>query len=70
LILLFMAVTSTKTLFRRFYKYHRLLYVAIILAMIHFAMAQKAFGVFEWAFLSFLLLVSFFKIRQKFSREL
>ncbi len=68
-ILIFMAITSFKSLFRRFYKYHKVIYLAIILATIHFAMAQKAFGLFEWGFLIVLIFTALFKSRQIMQRD-
>ena len=45
LILLFMASTSTKKLFRQYGKYHQIIYLGLILGVLHFSWAQK---VLEW----------------------
>lgn len=44
LILAFMAATSTKKLFARFVKWHRLVYIAAVLIAMHYAMSQKVIG--------------------------
>jgi sulfoxide reductase heme-binding subunit YedZ len=44
LILAFMAVTSTKKLFARFVKWHRLVYLAAVLIALHYMMSQKIIG--------------------------
>lgn len=43
-ILAFMAVTSTKKLFARFVKWHRLVYLAAVLIALHYMMSQKIIG--------------------------
>lgn len=65
-ILLFMAVTSTKGLFRRFNKYHKFLYLAITLATIHFIMAQKALSISQWFYVLIILVIAYVKIRQRY----
>ena len=47
-IVLLMAVTSTKKLFTRFSTYHKAVYLALILALLHSFWAQKVAGVFEY----------------------
>lgn len=49
IILLFMALTSFKKLFAKFSKYHKLVYVALALALLHSFWAQKVAGVFEYS---------------------
>jgi sulfoxide reductase heme-binding subunit YedZ len=44
LILAFMAATSTKKLFARFVKWHRLVYLAAVLIALHYGMSQKVIG--------------------------
>ena len=58
-ILLFMALTSFKKLFARFSKYHKAVYIALLLAMLHSFWAQKVAGVFEYGvvFLGVMLLL-------------
>lgn len=62
--LLFMAVTSTKSLFKRFNKYHQVIYVALILGTIHFIMAQKSLSVLQWTYLGAILTIAYFKVEQ------
>jgi len=64
-ILLFMAATSTRELYRKFNKYHRFLYLVLILITIHFVMAQKSLSIAQWVYLLVIILIIFFKIRQK-----
>ena len=45
LILLFMAATSTKKLFRKYGTYHKIIYGGIVLGVLHYSWAQK---VLEW----------------------
>jgi sulfoxide reductase heme-binding subunit YedZ len=49
IILLFMALTSFKKLFTKFTKYHKAVYVALALALLHSFWAQKVAGVFEYS---------------------
>ena len=49
LILLFMALTSFKKLFAKFSKYHKAVYLALVLALLHSFWAQKVAGVFEYS---------------------
>lgn len=48
-ILFFMALTSTKKLFARFSTYHKAVYLALALALLHSFWAQKVAGVFEYS---------------------
>lgn len=48
-ILLFMALTSFKKLFAKFSKYHKAVYLALALALLHSFWAQKVAGVFEYS---------------------
>ncbi|WP_024953804.1 ferric reductase-like transmembrane domain-containing protein [Sulfurospirillum arcachonense] len=50
-ILLFMAITSTRKLFAKFNKWHKLVYIVLILVVIHEAMAQKVLGNLEFMFI-------------------
>lgn len=49
IILLFMALTSFKKLFAKFSKYHKAVYLALALALLHSFWAQKVAGVFEYS---------------------
>lgn len=48
-ILFFMALTSFKKLFAKFSKYHKAVYIALLLALLHSFWAQKVAGVFEYS---------------------
>jgi len=47
LILLFMALTSFKKLYAKFVKWHKLVYIAMVLVSIHFMMSQKILSTVE-----------------------
>lgn len=47
-ILFLMAATSSKKLFARFSTYHKAVYIALILALLHSFWAQKVAGIFEY----------------------
>ena len=49
IILLFMALTSFKKLFAKFSTYHKAVYLALALALLHSFWAQKVAGVFEYS---------------------
>jgi len=49
MILIFMALTSFKKPFAKFSKYHKTVYVALALALLHSFWAQKVAGVFEYS---------------------
>jgi methionine sulfoxide reductase heme-binding subunit len=65
LILLFMAITSLKVLFSKFYKYHKVIYLALLLASIHFAMAQKALNINQWGYIFIMVVIGVFKFLQR-----
>lgn len=65
LILLFMAITSLKVLFSKFYKYHKVIYLALLLASIHFAMAQKAISINQWGYIFIMVVIGVFKFLQR-----
>jgi len=60
LILLFMALTSFKKLYAKFLKWHKLVYVVVVLVSIHFMMSQKILstteGVYILIFIALLLI--------------
>ena len=64
-ILIFMAVTSFRTLFAKFYKYHQLIYVGLLLATVHFVMAQKALAYWQWEILAAMAVIAVLKFLQK-----
>jgi len=51
-ILCFMAITSTKKLFRKFNKWHMMVYVVLVLVTIHSSMAQKVLSRLEYTFIA------------------
>lgn len=51
-IVLLMALTSFKKLFARFSKYHKAVYFALVLALLHSFWAQKVAGFFEYSVLT------------------
>ena len=65
IILIFMAITSKKTLYPKYYKYHRLLYVVLVLVTVHFTMAQKSLSITQWVYLSIIIILLCLKFRQK-----
>ena len=72
LILLFMSITSTKKLFKKYNSYHKSLYLALILATIHFIMAQKSLSISQIFYLIIILTISYFKfiqVKNNFSRN-
>jgi sulfoxide reductase heme-binding subunit YedZ len=64
-MLIFMAITSLKTLFSKYYTYHKIIYVALILVTIHFVMAQKSLSVAQYGYLTLILFIAFFKLKQR-----
>lgn len=64
-ILLFMAITSVKTLFAKYYTYHRAIYVVLALVTIHFVMAQKSLSQAQYGYLFIIGLIAFFKLKQR-----
>ena len=46
-----MAITSTKKLFAKFNKYHKAVYLVLILVTIHSSMAQKVLSSLEYTFI-------------------
>lgn len=62
LILTFMAITSTKDLYRRFNKYHKFVYLALILITIHFIMAQKSLTILQLGYIAMILVIAYCKL--------
>lgn len=63
-LLLFMAITSFKALYRRFNKYHKVLYIVLILTTIHFVMAQKSLSIAQYGYVLLILTIAMAKINQ------
>lgn len=64
-ILLFMAITSKKNLFKKYNKYHKLIYFALILITIHFVMAQKSLTFIQFSYIILILAIGYFKLLQQ-----
>lgn len=64
-ILLFMALTSTKKLFKQYNQYHKLVYLALILITIHWIMAQKSLNIEQFLFIGLIIIISCLKFLQK-----
>lgn len=63
-ILLFMAITSTRNLFRKYNKYHSFVYLALVLVTIHFVMAQKSIDIDMFCYIVVILVIAYYKLLQ------
>ena len=68
-ILLFMAITSTKVLFKKYNKYHKLVYLALILITIHWIMAQKSINITQFIYIGIILIIGYYKLLQQIVRS-
>ncbi len=66
-ILFFMAVTSKKSIFRRFVKWHQLVYIAIILVTIHASMSQKVLSLIEYFYIFIMIFIIARKLKERYS---
>ena len=64
-ILLFMSLTSTKSLFKKYKKQHQLIYLALILITIHFIMAQKSITILQLTYIGMIFILAYCKLLQK-----
>ncbi len=64
-ILFFIAITSTKKLFKKYKKYHKLLYLALLLVTIHFIMAQKSISILQLFYVIIILIIAYCKLVQQ-----
>jgi sulfoxide reductase heme-binding subunit YedZ len=64
-IVLFMAITSTKQLFRKYNKYHKFIYLALILITIHWIMAQKSLSIEQLIYILIILIIGYYKLYQQ-----
>ena len=64
-ILLFMAITSLRVFFAKYFKYHKVIYIALLLGSIHFVMAQKALSITQWGLLAVMTTIGVFKLLQR-----
>ncbi len=65
LILIFMAITSFGKLFKLYFRYHKVIYIALALTTIHFIMAQKALSTPQMGYVGIILIIAYFKFRQR-----
>ena len=65
LILVFMAITSFGKLFKLYFKYHKVIYIALILTTIHFVMAQKSLSIPQMSYLAIIFIIGFYKFKQR-----
>ncbi|MDX1809960.1 MAG: ferric reductase-like transmembrane domain-containing protein [Sulfurospirillaceae bacterium] len=67
-VLLFMSITSTKKLFVKYHKWHRLVYIVLILLTIHASMAQKVLSWREYSYMlaAFILLSLRMDLKKRF----
>jgi len=63
--LVFMAVTSSRKLFKKYGKYHIFIYVVAVLITIHFVMAQKSLSLEQWGYLALIIILVASKFLQK-----
>ena len=68
-ILLFMAITSTKQLFRKYNKYHKLVYLSLILITIHWIMAQKAISILQFIYILAIIIIGYYKLIQQIGKN-
>ena len=64
-ILLFMAITSSKQLFRKYNNYHKLVYISLILITIHWIMAQKSVNINQFIYIGIILIIGYYKLLQQ-----
>ena len=68
-VLLFMAITSTKQLFRKYNKYHKLVYLSLILITIHWIMAQKAISILQFIYILAIIIIGYYKLIQQIGKN-
>ena len=68
-ILLFMAITSTKVLFRKYNKYHKLVYLSLILITIHWIMAQKSISILQFIYILAIIIIGYYKLIQQIGKN-
>ncbi|WP_419768350.1 sulfite oxidase heme-binding subunit YedZ [Arcobacter sp.] len=64
-LLIFMALTSFGKLFKLYFKYHKVIYIVLILSTIHFVMAQKALSIPQMGYLLIMIIIGFLKLKQR-----
>ena len=68
-ILLFMMITSSKQLFRKYNKYHKLVYFSLILITIHWIMAQKSLSIVQFIYIGIILIIGYYKLLQLIKKD-
>ena len=68
-LLTFMALTSTKKLFAKYNRYHKVIYLALILITIHFIMAQKSLSILQFIYIGMILVIAYCKLLQQIIRK-
>lgn len=63
-MLLFMAITSTKNLYRKYNGYHKVLYIVLVFITIHFIMAQKSLSINQYIYILIIFIIAILKIKQ------
>jgi sulfoxide reductase heme-binding subunit YedZ len=63
-ILIFMMITSSKQLFRKYNKYHKLVYISLFLITIHWIMAQKSLNIEQFFYIAIVLVITYYKCVQ------
>ncbi len=69
LILLFMALSSTKKLFRKFSSYHKAVYIVLVLVTIHASMAQKVLSSLEYTYIIVTFMLLGYRVYEKNKRR-
>ncbi len=64
-ILALMSITSTKKLFRKYNKYHKFIYLVLVLVTIHFIMAQKSLSIIQLGYVVMILIIAYCKLLQQ-----
>lgn len=67
LIVLFMAITSTKKLFKRFRKQHQGIYLALVLILVHYVLSQKVITFYEYGFVAAFTALLFWRYKDLFA---
>ena len=68
-ILLFMAFSSSKQLFRKYNNYHKFIYISLVLITIHWIMAQKAISILQYIYILAILIIGYYKLIQKIGKN-
>ena len=64
-ILLFMSITSKKSLFKKYQSYHKSIYIVLILSTIHWVMAQKSINITQFVYIGMSIFIAYCKLVQQ-----